>query len=148
LANGGQTGGDGVRLLLIFKALFCCSLVLAATRPAPVPSSATPRAQAPVGQALSQAVEKQRRAIEDLQRFTFANHTGGPQTDALLVLQNDQILAENYARGFTPLSRHFLWSISKSITATIVAAGMQRGLLRRSDSVCRVGRASPRPPAP
>ncbi len=58
-------------------------------------------------------------------------------TDALLVVHDGKTVLERYERGYKADSRHLLWSISKSVTATIIGAALQKGLLKKDDSICK-----------
>lgn len=51
----------------------------------------------------------------------------GANTTAVVVLQNDRIVAENYAEGFGINTPQRTWSVGKSLAGTIVGAAVLRG---------------------
>lgn len=51
----------------------------------------------------------------------------GANTTAVLVLQGDRIVAEEYAQGFSANTPQRTWSVGKSLAGTIVGAAVQRG---------------------
>lgn len=79
----------------------------------------------------------QARAEQSLESFVFDEVPNGPHTNALLISQNGKIVFERYAHGYSAASRHILWSISKSVTGTLIGAAVKQGLLTTSDSICK-----------
>ncbi|WP_332677768.1 serine hydrolase domain-containing protein [Brevundimonas sp.] len=73
----------------------------------------------PVGNAalLNEAVEQ---AFE-------GGYGAGSNTTAVLVLQNDRVVAEEYALGFGPDTPQRTWSVAKSLAGTVIGAAVQRG---------------------
>ncbi len=59
-------------------------------------------------------------------------------TDGFLVMQDGQIVAEEYFNGMTPASRHLLMSVSKSVTATVAGILVGRGVLDVAAPLTRV----------
>jgi len=58
----------------------------------------------------------------------FVGHYGdGSNTTAVLVLQGDRIVAEEYAEGFGVDTPQRTWSVAKSLAGTIIGAAVQRG---------------------
>ncbi|HVL42192.1 MAG TPA: serine hydrolase [Brevundimonas sp.] len=51
----------------------------------------------------------------------------GANTTAVLVLQNDRVVAEEYAEGFGPDTPQRTWSVAKSLAGTVIGAAVQRG---------------------
>jgi CubicO group peptidase (beta-lactamase class C family) len=51
----------------------------------------------------------------------------GSNTTAVLVLQNDRVVAEEYADGFGPDTPQRTWSVAKSLAGTVIGAAVQRG---------------------
>lgn len=51
----------------------------------------------------------------------------GSNTTAVLVLQNDRVVAEEYAEGFGPDTPQRTWSVAKSLAGTVIGAAVQRG---------------------
>jgi hypothetical protein len=70
-----------------------------------------------------------------LDQLYFAGNARGT-TDALLVERHGQRLYERYAQGADETHPHLLYSVSKSVTALLVAAAIDDGLLAPTDSVC------------
>lgn len=74
----------------------------------------------PVGNAalLNEAVE---------QAFEGDRYGEGINTTAVLVLQNDRLVAEEYAEGFGVDTPQRTWSVAKSLAGTVIGAAVQRG---------------------
>ena len=95
-------------------------------------------AQAPLSQTALAAViahpgaprEALARAIDDL----FADRASG-ETRAVLILRDGRIVAERYAEGYGPQTRFIGWSMSKSVTATLIGLLVSDGRLRLDDPV-------------
>jgi CubicO group peptidase (beta-lactamase class C family) len=51
----------------------------------------------------------------------------GSNTTAVLVLQDDRVVAEEYAEGFGPDTPQRTWSVAKSLAGTVIGAAVQRG---------------------
>ncbi len=51
----------------------------------------------------------------------------GSNTTAVLVLQNDRVVAEEYGEGFGPDTPQRTWSVAKSLAGTVIGAAVQRG---------------------
>ncbi len=51
------------------------------------------------------------------------------RTSAVLVVTQDEILAERYADGLEPDIPQRTWSVAKSLTATVIGAAVNQGLL-------------------
>ena len=58
-------------------------------------------------------------------------------TDGFLVLQRGRVVAESYDNGFAPEGRHIVFSVSKSITASLAGVLVDRGLLDPDAPVTR-----------
>lgn len=54
-------------------------------------------------------------------------------TRAIVVLYKGQLIAERYAPGFTPDTRHIGWSMGKSITSALIGILIGQGHLRLDD---------------
>lgn len=65
------------------------------------------------------------RAIDSL----FADSAAG-ETRAVLVLHDGHVVAERYGEGYTPQTRFVGWSMSKSVTATLIGLLVADGRLR------------------
>lgn len=57
-------------------------------------------------------------------------------TDVVLIQKDGKTVYEKYANGYTENSPHLLWSTSKSVAATIIAAAIKDGVLSLDESVC------------
>lgn len=55
------------------------------------------------------------------------------RTNGLLVIQDGQIVHEQYRNGMSPSSRHTVYSMSKSIIATLVGIALDEGHIRSLD---------------
>lgn len=54
-------------------------------------------------------------------------YADGANTTAVLVLQADRLVAEQYADGFGPDTPQRTWSVAKSLAGTVIGAAVQRG---------------------
>lgn len=72
---------------------------------------------------------------DDLTRFVFAKNKDGYRTDALVIMHHDQIIYEKYDRGYNKDTRHYAWSISKTITGALIGAAVQKGDLKIDDPI-------------
>lgn len=81
------------------------------------PPANMPMATSPTPAAL-QAVT--RRAMQ-------GGYGEGSNTTAVVILQNDQLVAEAYAPGFGIDTPQRTWSVGKSLAGTIIGAAVQRG---------------------
>lgn len=68
------------------------------------------------------------RAVDEV--FTAA---GVGETRALLVMYRGEVVAERYAPGYGPDTRHIGWSMSKSITGVVIGMLVADGRLRLDD---------------
>jgi CubicO group peptidase (beta-lactamase class C family) len=84
------------------------------------------------------------RAERDLSTFAFdfagrrislAEMLAETYTDGFLLIHDGDVLLEHYVRGMTPADTHLLMSASKSLTATLCGALVQRGALHTDDYV-------------
>lgn len=93
-----------------------------------------------------------RRSERNIEGIAFAPPAGGKGaggettvgrmiaetfTDGLLVLHRGRIVAERYDNAMTPSSRHIVFSVSKSITATLAGVLVDRGQLDPDAPVTR-----------
>ena len=74
-------------------------------------------------------------ASKELIEFTFANKPGSYLSNELYVMKGDDVLLEEYRRGYKADSRHYAWSISKTISGTLIGAAVQRGDLSLQDPI-------------
>ncbi len=70
------------------------------------------------------------------EKFAFKNEKGGPQTEVLLVVRDGKTLVEKTAGGWSTDQPHLMWSVSKSLTAMIIGAAIDKKILKASDSIC------------
>lgn len=66
----------------------------------------------------------------------------GIRTDGLAILKGGELIYEKYARGYGADKKHILWSVSKTLAMLNIGIGEQKGLISRSDSICKVFKAS------
>jgi hypothetical protein len=67
--------------------------------------------------------------------FTVREHLEHNYTDGFLVIYDGNIISEHYFAGMERDTLHALWSMSKSITATVAANLLDLGKLHRDDDV-------------
>ncbi|MCZ4296688.1 serine hydrolase domain-containing protein [Henriciella marina] len=69
--------------------------------------------------------------LEEPVRAAFDGQTYGDdtRTSAVLVVMDGQIMAERYARGINATTPQRTWSVAKSLTASVIGAAIQQGLL-------------------
>jgi len=60
-------------------------------------------------------------------RTMDAGYGEGSKTTAVVILQNDRLVAERYAPGFGENTPQRTWSVGKSIAGTLIGAAVQRG---------------------
>lgn len=72
-----------------------------------------------------------RRRLENPLDQAFDGSTYGEdtRTSAVLVVMDGQVMAERYGRGIDATTPQRTWSVAKSLTATIIGAGIHKGLL-------------------
>jgi len=61
--------------------------------------------------------------------FDGSTYGSGTQTSAVVIAQNGQIVAEQYARGIDANTPQRTWSVAKSISATVIGAAIWDGKL-------------------
>ncbi len=88
----------------------------------------SPAALAVVGEHPGAPREALARAIDAL----FADRESG-ETRAVLILHDGRRVAERYADGYGPQTRFIGWSMSKSVTATLIGLLVSDGRLRLDD---------------
>ncbi|KQY75266.1 serine hydrolase [Brevundimonas sp. Root1423] len=64
---------------------------------------------------------------EAVEQAFEGGYGAGSNTTAVLVLQNDRVVAEEYAEGFGPDTPQRTWSVAKSLAGTVIGAAVQRG---------------------
>lgn len=60
----------------------------------------------------------------------------GPRTDGIMVMQDNKVIFEKYARGYGPEQKHILWSISKTITALLYGVALKEKKINLDQSIC------------
>ncbi|RZJ47049.1 MAG: class C beta-lactamase-related serine hydrolase [Brevundimonas sp.] len=69
-------------------------------------------------------------AVSEVLGRTMAGSYGeGTNTTAVVILQNDAVVGERYAEGFTRDTPQRTWSVAKSIAGTLIGMAVQRGEL-------------------
>lgn len=61
--------------------------------------------------------------------FDRATYGEGTETTAVLVVENDRIVAEKYRDGFDAYTPQRTWSVAKSIAATVIGAAVEDGII-------------------
>ena len=110
-------------LSLILLATLLPALMGCHAQPTEVPLS--PAALAAVGEHPGAPREALARAIDDL----FADTASG-ETRAVIIMREGRIVAERYAPGYDVNTRLIGWSMSKSVTATLIGLLVSDGRLR------------------
>ena len=62
-----------------------------------------------------------------LTRARDGGYGEGSNTTAMVVMQDDRLIAEHYAPGFGPDTPQRTWSVAKSLAGTLIGAAVQRG---------------------
>ena len=63
-------------------------------------------------------------------QYAFSGEERGIKTHAIVVIKDGHLVYEQYAHGFTKDNKQVLWSISKSITGTLVGIAQSQGKLK------------------
>lgn len=61
--------------------------------------------------------------------FDGRSYGNGTRTSAVVVLKNGQVMAERYARGLDASTPQRTWSVAKSLTATVIGAALEQGMM-------------------
>ena len=63
--------------------------------------------------------------------FAFDGQTygRGTRTSAVVIVKDGQLVAERYARGIDATTPQRTWSVAKSLTATIIGAALEQGIM-------------------
>ncbi len=106
------------------------------------PTGGIPRGIGPVREFLTEdndfrplAIDREKWPAADEDWTTVGDVLANTHTDAWLVTRNGVALAEEYAWPMKPARQHMLFSVSKSIVATVIGALADAGLLRPTDLV-------------
>ncbi|WP_152346931.1 serine hydrolase domain-containing protein [Brevibacterium sp. CFH 10365] len=106
------------------------------------PTGGIPRGIGPVREFVTEdndfrplAVDREKWPAIDEDWATVGDVLANTHTDAWLVTRNGVALAEEYAWPMKPARQHMLFSVSKSIVATVIGALADAGLLRPTDLV-------------
>lgn len=128
------------------RSAICSSILLAGLLPAPAAAQRCPmRPKWPTAGWVVRTAETelaraaQVRALEDF-AFTLTGtdeERRGTRTDAVVIVQDGSVLWERYARGYGPETRHYTWSVSKTVTNALTGIAVARGALALADSVCK-----------
>ncbi|TGD30016.1 class C beta-lactamase-related serine hydrolase [Brevibacterium sp. S22] len=106
------------------------------------PTGGIPRGIGPVREFVTEdndfrplAIDREKWPAIDEAWSTVGDVLAGTHTDAWLVTRNGVALAEEYAWPMKPARQHMLFSVSKSIVATVIGALADAGLLSPADLV-------------
>ena len=104
-----------------------------------VPTACIHRANRPAAplRRSDRAVERIAFQTPDGRESTIGRLVAETFTDGFLVLQRGRIVAESYDNGLAPDSRHIVFSVSKSITASLAGVLVDRGSLDPDAPVAR-----------
>lgn len=58
-----------------------------------------------------------------------------PKLNSLVIARNGKLIVDEYFNGYSPDSLQKIWSITKSITGTIIGIAADKGLLSEKDSI-------------
>ncbi|WP_084398611.1 serine hydrolase domain-containing protein [Henriciella aquimarina] len=61
--------------------------------------------------------------------FDGSTYGNGTRTSAVVILRDGQLVAERYARGLDATTPQRTWSVAKSLTATIIGAALEQGMM-------------------
>ena len=87
--------------------------------------------------ALAMGLSSPAMAEYEFEQYAFSNPERSFKTDALLIQKDGKVLFERYANGFNANKKHYLWSISKTISATLVGRAIQEGRIKLDDPVSK-----------
>ena len=73
-------------------------------------------------------------ARANLRRFLFQE--GPLRTDAVVVLQDGDLMFEAYDNGFDAGTPHLAWSVSKSVSSALLGVAVREGRVKLDDSIC------------
>ncbi|MES2821076.1 MAG: serine hydrolase [Pseudomonadota bacterium] len=80
-------------------------------------------------------------ALEALQAYAFPERDEGARTgvrtDALLVIRDGEVIFERYAGPTTAQTPHLVWSISKSLLASLLGVAYGEGRFKLDDSLAQ-----------
>ncbi|MGZ1490529.1 serine hydrolase [Brevibacterium sediminis] len=106
------------------------------------PTGGIPRGIGPVREYVTEdndfrslMIDREKWPAADEDWATVGDVLANTHTDAWLVTRNGVALAEEYAWPMKPARQHMLFSVSKSIVATVIGALADAGLLRPTDLV-------------
>lgn len=106
------------------------------------PTGGIPRGIGPVREFVTEehdfrplTIDREKWPAADEAWSTVGDVLANTHTDAWLVTRNGVALAEEYAWPMKPARQHMLFSVSKSIVATVIGALADAGLLRPTDLV-------------
>ena len=79
---------------------------------------------------LTDVTDYQQR-LEPSVSFAFDGQTygKGTRTSAVVIVKDGQLLSERYGRGMNAVTPQRTWSVAKSLTATIIGAAMEQGVM-------------------
>ena len=111
-----------------------CAAVFALVVAAGCTSSGSSNSHSPVPDAGGDAVSPVTYDFSKLRDYLFA---GSWKTEGVVVMHDGAVVYEEYAGGFDGSKRHIMYSVSKSVGATLAGIAVNDGVLAWSDSVCK-----------
>ena len=93
-----------------------------------------PRGDAPSGNPRPAAIDESRLAAALDRMFEEPNRFHKRRTRAVIVVYDDEIIAERYAEGFGPEQRWPSWSMAKSILHALYGIAVRQGKISVSDT--------------
>ncbi len=85
--------------------------------------------------------------IEPVTRaFDAASYGKGSKTVGVVVVKDNQIIAEQYAPGFGPFVANRTWSVAKSVTGTLAGMAVKAGAVKVDQPAAIAAWADPRDP--
>lgn len=80
-------------------------------------------------------------AIAALEEYAFTLTAAdadrkGVRTDGVVIIKGGELVYERYGRGFGPHNRHVAWSVTKTVSATLVGRAVMLGKLNLDEGIC------------
>ena len=77
--------------------------------------------------------------VQRMEDYAFDPDTPERKTDAVLLIKNGETVYERYARGYDETTKHYLWSVGKSLLNALTAIAVKKKGLALDHSICRYG---------
>ncbi|HNE46822.1 MAG TPA: serine hydrolase, partial [Chitinophagales bacterium] len=72
---------------------------------------------------------------QKLEKLIRGISSENPKLNSLVIARHGKLIADEYFNGYTPDSLQKIWSVTKSITGTIIGIAVDKGLLSEKDSI-------------